>query len=100
MLTNYVTSGIRTGVPALVGWLLGWLVTWGLDVPASVRAWAVGLLTFALLMAYYLLVRLLEQRWPRLGWLLGSPTKPRYDATPVKAVDTPAAPPAAPPATS
>jgi len=100
MLNNYVTSAIRTGVPGLVGWLLGWLVTWGLAVPTSVRAWAVGLITFALLLAYYLAVRALEQRWPQLGWLLGTPTKPRYDVdvTPVKVVDTPK--PAAPPATS
>lgn len=78
MLSNYVTSAVRTGVPALVAWVAGWLLARGIDIPAETRDWAVGGLTFLILMGYYLLARGLERRWPRAGFLLGVPTAPVY----------------------
>lgn len=82
VLGNYVTSAIRTGVPGAVGWLLSWLVALQVSVPPAVEQWLIGLLTFVLLLAYYLLVRALESKWPALGWLLGTPAKPTYAAAP------------------
>lgn len=78
MLGNYFISVVRTGVPGLVAWVAGWLITVGLEVPKEVQDWAVGGITFGLLLAYYLATRALEQRWPKLGWLLGIPSKPQY----------------------
>jgi hypothetical protein len=85
MLQNYAISGVRTAVPAAVGWLLSWLLARGIQVPAQARDWAVGALTFGLMMAYYFAVRALEHRWPQLGWLLGVPAKPTYPQVGTKA---------------
>lgn len=73
--TAYGRSLIRTIVPIAVGALVGWLATRGITVDASVIIPAVDGIAAAL---YYAGVRALEQRWPRLGWLLGSPGAPSY----------------------
>lgn len=92
MLGNYLTSGIRTGVPGLIGALLAWLASAHINAPAGTDHWLTALLTFVLLLGYYLAVRALESRWPQLGWLLGTPTKPTYDLdlTPVSVTNPPA----------
>ncbi|HET7386836.1 MAG TPA: hypothetical protein VFJ19_09275 [Nocardioidaceae bacterium] len=81
MLSNYATSLIRTGTPLAVGWLVAWLS----DVGVSVDSQALTLAIVSLLSAaYYALVRLLEARWPQLGWLLGAPVQPTYTAKAAK----------------
>jgi hypothetical protein len=37
-----------------------------------------GILTFVLGSLWYFAVRLLEKKWPSLGWLLGAPVQPTY----------------------
>jgi len=78
MLNGIIIGGIRTGVPALVGWVVSWLIARGIDIPSNTRDWLVGLLTFAILLAYYFAVRFLEEKWPAAGVLLGVPQKPVY----------------------
>lgn len=75
-LTPWVISRIRTFVPVIVGVVVVWLeqqLHAEID-EASVAAAAVGIVTAV----YYELVRRLERRWPRLGWLLGYPSPPVY----------------------
>lgn len=72
-MSDLVTSLIRTYTPVLVGWLIGV----GL-LPSSLSDEAGAALTGLIIGAYYLLVRLLESRWPKLGWLLGAPKAPTY----------------------
>ncbi len=75
-MNDYVVSLIRTYVPIIVGTAIAWVAghdgigvdSTGLDVAA------VGVATAA----YYAIVRQLEARWPKLGWLLGMPRPPVY----------------------
>ena len=77
MLTNYVTSLIRTIVPVVVGAVLSALARRGLDIDqAEVTAW----LTPLVISGYYSLARLAEIKLPQLGWLLGVPKAPGYAA--------------------
>lgn len=84
MISTYATSAIRTASAYLVGWLLSFAAVGqalgliGVDT-VTAREWMSGLLVFVLGTVYYLLVRLLEQKWPSLGVLLGVPTKPVYE---------------------
>ena len=71
------TAHIRTYTPILVGWVLARIgETLGpLDVDGATLSAAVTALVIAV---YYGAVRWAEQRWPQLGWLLGSPHQPSY----------------------
>lgn len=72
-MSDLVVSGIRTLVPLAVAWLV---TTVGLDIDtAQATANLIGLLT----VVWYGVARLLEQRWPAAGWLLGRPATPTYD---------------------
>lgn len=80
-MNDYFTSQIRTWTPILVGSVLSWLATQGLDIDASsphILA-IVTALTGFITALYYSCVRLLERKFPQVGWLLGSPTPPKYD---------------------
>lgn len=79
-LSTLVPSLIRTWAPILAGWLLSLPLARPildalnlrdtLHVSAAVAA-GLGAL-------YYLLVRLVEERFPAASYLLGNPTKPTY----------------------
>lgn len=70
---------IRTIVPMGVGAIASWLlVTFGLHVTDDQQAQLVVLGTFLLQAFYYMVVKWLEARWPRLGVLLGIPKAPVY----------------------
>lgn len=75
MISNLVPSLIRTYVPLAVGWLVAWLSGIGVQVDSAQFELA---LSAGLAAGYYALVRLLERRWPALGWLLGHPSQPSY----------------------
>ena len=77
-MTDFITSLIRTYVPIAVGAFLGFLATLGLEVDAGVQTSLVVAITGLLQGLYYLVARLLETRWPQLGFLLGSTKKPEY----------------------
>lgn len=101
MISNFMTSLIRTYVPLTVGFALTWLAaTLKIVIDPQTELALGGLAVVALTAAYYWLARLLEKRWPALGFLLGKAAQPKYAA---KAADgsydvssLPAAPPAQP----
>lgn len=77
-MNNFFTSLVRTYVPLAVGALAAWLATKGLALDLETTAGLVIFLTGALQGTYYLVVRLLERKFPQLGVLLGSTQKPVY----------------------
>jgi len=86
MLSNFVTSVIRTLVPAIWGTALAWLVSVGvLDQAAADGPGAAvgGFLVTACIGVFYIVARALEaQPWfPAwaAGILLGSAAAPNYD---------------------
>lgn len=79
----FITSLIRTAAMLAVGFVLSLPgVPWLLDVlnVTTERATEVvgALVTLALAYVWYVLVRALERRWPKLGVLLGIPVAPVY----------------------
>jgi len=72
-MSDLIVSYIRTLVPIAVGAV----VSWGI-LPASLSDQAAAAATGAVIGLYYVLVRLLERKWPKLGWLLGTPKAPTY----------------------
>lgn len=67
---------VRTAVPLVVSYVAGVLASLGVTLPPSVAAMvsqAAGVLVAG---GYYIVVRRLEKRWPRLSVLLGSRQQP------------------------
>ena len=52
----------------------------GVVVPEDVSTGLTTALVALFTGLYYAVARLLEKRWPRLGWLLGAPRQPTYRA--------------------
>lgn len=77
-MNDFITSLIRTYVPIAVGAVASYLVTAGIDIDANAQLGLVTFLTAVLQGVYYLLARLLEQKFPQFGFLLGSAKKPEY----------------------
>lgn len=100
MVSNLLLSLIRTWVPIGVGALISWLASLGIDVDTQTKGSLVIAMTALITGLYYTLVRLLERRYPQLGFLLGTPVQPVYTVarpSPVAdnpVVGTPPAPPA------
>jgi len=76
-MNDYVVSMIRTYVPLAVGAALVWLAQaiGPLDIDTTAVQTGAVLIVSGL---WYALVRAAEQRWPSLGWLLGSARQPSY----------------------
>lgn len=77
-MNNFVISQIRTYVPIAVGYMMSWAVSLGIELDPETEkniTLALGALLSGL---YYYIARLLERRWPQLGWLLGSSQQPAY----------------------
>lgn len=64
-------SIVRTIVPIGVGQLVAYLVTLGVTIPENVETAMTVLLGFVVTSLYYLAVRFIEQKFPKLGVLLG-----------------------------
>ncbi|MEV0843598.1 hypothetical protein AB0I55_29145 [Actinocatenispora sera] len=79
MLSNLIPSLIRTYVPLVVSGLVAWLTSLGVPLTDKQSAALVVLVGIAAGAVWYGVVRVLEHRWPALGALLGSPTRPTYD---------------------
>lgn len=77
-MNNLAISWIRTIVPVVVGSVVAFLVSKGVAVPPEVEAWLVSVLTLGFTGLYYFMARKLEQQWPKLGWLLGVASQPKY----------------------
>jgi hypothetical protein len=76
-----LTSIIRTAVPYLVGLIVSAFTFAGVTVSDELRASLVSLVTFVIGTVYYVGVRFLEKKWPKIGVLLGVPTPPVYGTT-------------------
>jgi hypothetical protein len=66
---------IRTAVPYITAGVVAYLAERGLDADAAQVNAAVVTIGGSL---WYTIVRVLEQKWPKAGWLLGSPKQPTY----------------------
>lgn len=64
-------SIVRTIVPVAVGQVVAYLVSIGVVVPEDVEAALTVILGFIFTSVYYLAVRWLEQKFPKIGALLG-----------------------------
>jgi hypothetical protein len=72
---DYTASVIRTLTAIVVGVLLGWL---GTDITGVSEATLTPVVSAILGSAYHAIVRAIEHKWPKAGWLLGWPTPPTY----------------------
>lgn len=71
-----VASVIRTYTPIIAGQLGAWLIMIHMPVNPNLAVLLTALVGGGLSLAYYTLVRVLEQQWPMLGLLLGVPQSP------------------------
>lgn len=75
-MTTFVASLIRTVVPIIVGSVAAWLTKIGLDLdPEAYNNLGIWL-TLIFSSLYYALVRLLEEKFPQIGWFLGLAKSP------------------------
>ena len=81
MLSDIIPSYIRTGVPVAIGSFFGWLLNYNIDLPDEAELAFTTSTTGLVIAIYYAGARAAEQRWPKAGWLLGSPKQPVYDST-------------------
>lgn len=78
-MSNFITSQIRTLVPLAVGALVSYFATLGLEIDSDTQSSLIIGLTGVIQAIYYLIVRMLEEKFPKLGILLGSTKKPEYE---------------------
>ena len=72
-MSNALRNTIRTAVPSIVGSVVMMITEGNAHVSPAVLAIVFPLATTA----YYALIRLLEEKFPQLSWLLGClPMKP------------------------
>ncbi|WP_432789230.1 hypothetical protein QYM46_12900 [Brevibacterium sp. K11IcPPYGO002] len=77
------TSIIRTVVPIIVGAIASALATVGFELSDEGRELIGTVLGALIAIAYYIIARALEQKFPNAGVLLGKPSRPVYlDNTP------------------
>lgn len=75
---NYGKQIARTYAPMLAGYIVSFFSMMGIHVTSEARAWLAGAITAVAGAAYYLVVTLLEKKWPKLGALIGVPERPQY----------------------
>lgn len=88
MSTPAAPSFVRTFVPIAVGQVVAYLATLGINVPENVETAFTVVLGFVVASAYYAAVRFLEQKWPKLGALLGWAATPNGYSTAGAVPDT------------
>jgi hypothetical protein len=64
-------SFIRTIVPAIVGMVIGFFTTIGLDVDPEFEGALTAVLGTVFMALYYLIVRIIEMKFPIVGVLIG-----------------------------
>lgn len=77
-MSDFIISQIRTYVPLIVGAIVAWLTTKGIKINPSDASTVVPFLTAVFSGLYYTIVRLLESKFPQMGWLLGIAKKVTY----------------------
>lgn len=89
MVHPLAASIIRTAVPIIIGTLLSLLARVGFNLDLEGQAELTTWITSLFIGGYYIVVRLLEQKVPQLGWLLGLAKSPdSYSAAPASGKDT------------
>lgn len=74
-------SLVRTYVPWFAGVLIGWLISLGVPLDPEVEVQITLALMGGASLIYYFLARVFETHvHPKLGWLIGLPKQPLYDA--------------------
>lgn len=68
-------SIVRTVTPIIIGVILAVI---GTDVAGVDEASLTPVISALLAALWHALVRVLESKWPSMGWLLGLPKKPVY----------------------
>ena len=72
-MSPVIKNVVRTAVPAVVGAFVTFVTKQAAHISPSVQVIVFPIATTS----YYSLVRLLEEKYPKLGWLLGAlPQKP------------------------
>jgi hypothetical protein len=81
MTANGAALGyIRTFVPYGVGVVLGWLLLHtGLNLHGGFEAGLDAVLVAAVINVYYIVIRLVEEKEPAIGVLLGATSRPVYE---------------------
>lgn len=81
-------SIVRTIVPIAVGYLAALLLRWGIGLDEAALAGLTEFLGALFSAVYYVLVRAVEQRWPKVGVLLGWASTPdSYSPARTRAVE-------------
>lgn len=75
-MTVFVISLIRTVTPSIVGAFFAWLLSLGVVMPVEAELGLISFLFAVFTGLYYLVVRLLEEKFPELGILLGFAKSP------------------------
>ena len=71
MSTPSAPSFVRTLVPVAVGQIIAYIATLGIIVPGDVETALTVILGFVATTVWYTAVRFLEQKFPKIGVLLG-----------------------------
>ena len=71
MSTPSAPSFVRTLVPVAVGQIIAYIATLGIIVPGDVETALTVILGFIATTVWYTAVRFLEQKFPKIGVLLG-----------------------------
>ena len=69
---------VRTGVPLVVGVGVSFAAAKGIHISPETEAQVVVLIGAVAASIYHWVVHLLEEHWPRFGWLLGIARSPDY----------------------
>lgn len=84
-LKSLIPGVVRTLVPLVVSVLVGWGFS-----ETETSGPVIAVLTVLVTALYYVVVRLLERHWDKIGWLLGYPQQPVYvPGEVIKSVDEP-----------
>ncbi len=79
-MSDFLISLIRTWVPIVIGAVVAWLATKGVDLDPETQTGLIVGFTGVVIAVYYAIVRVLEDRFPWFGFLLGSKQTPAYSA--------------------
>lgn len=77
-MNDFVISLIRTWTPMAVGAFVAWLTSLGVNLDPGATAGLIAFLGALFSAVYYLIVRLIEKKYPGAGALLGAVKKVEY----------------------
>lgn len=79
-MNDAIIAMIRTVVPIAVGALITWLSLLGVELDPEIAAATITSLTGLVSAAYYAVVKVVSVNVPWVGWFLGYPANPHYEA--------------------